>query len=565
MPNSWIDTVRYKWKSFRNEYRKGTFSFACLNTAQFFGALNDNIYKLLVIFFLLSISDPNKQGLIVSTAGALYVIPFLVFSPLAGVLADRFSKRKLIQVLKGTELIILTAALPAFYYKSPSGAYLLLFLLATHSALFGPPKYGILPELIEKAGLPKANGHITAFTYLAMIAGTFLASFFTEISGRNFLFGVFFCILFSLVGFLASLGIRKAPVDTSSSPTGMNFFGQIRKTLSGCRSRPLLLSSILGSGFFLFIGAFTQLNIIPFAISSLHLSEYDGGYLFLFTAVGIAVGSFLTGRYVKKRPSLGLSCMAGFAIGFLFLGLCLVSPFRIPVSVLLFLLGVFGGMFILSFDTFIQINSIEGKRGQTIAAANFLGFTGVLASSGFLYLSEEVWGLSPAAGFLATGVLTIFVLLFLSIRLGQVFFPFLARHSSLYAKTIIVDPLQALRHGSLFFLEHPSLVAIWTVCKTNPNHKILWRTDAIGSFSGIFYKLFPMIVLVPKTRSLEELLQQAKKLQEEETSVSVIFSEPIPPMFPKTGFPFFSFKEEPGYRVLLEQEGKNPVLRITTL
>ena len=541
-----------KGLSFFAKYKKGTFSFICLNTAQFFGVLNDNIYKLLVIFFLLSVLKTTNPSSILSIVGALYVIPFLLFSSAAGILADRFSKHKLIQILKGTEIIIMTAAIWAFYAKSPNGCYLLLFLLASHSAVFGPSKYGILPELVEKAGLPKANGHITAFTYLAMILGTFLASFFTEISEGNFMIGIFFCILFSIIGFIASLGIQETSIPKSSQKFSLLFIGELLQTIKECRSSPLLLPCLFGSAYFLFIGAFTQLNIIPLAMSALHLSEYAGGYLFLLTAVGIAIGSILSGKFLKKRPSLGLSCFAGFIIGLIFILIAIFSPFLIPVATLLALLGIFGGTFIISFDTFIQSNSLEGKRGQTIAAANFLSFFGVLLASLYLYISGDLFGLSAANTFFCMGILTLLISAFLSLSLLEVFLPFLARHSSFYKKIPIVDPFHALENGSIFILEEGSLPLLWSIYRYSQRNNLILLSEKDTFFLKLL-DLIPSIHFLPSDTPLEETIRKAKSLQKEDLSLCIILNKFLPEDTHKSAFSFFPFKEETTYLVKLHK------------
>ncbi len=545
-----------KGLSFFAKYRKGTFSFICLNTAQFFGVLNDNIYKLLVIFFLLSVLETTKPSVILSVAGALYVIPFLLFSSAAGILADRFSKHRLIQILKGTEILIMIAAIWAFYTKSPYGCYFLLFLLASHSAVFGPSKYGILPELVEKAGLPKANGHITAFTYFAMILGTFLASFFTEISGGNFMIGISFCIFFSIIGFIASLGIQKTSVQKSSKKISFFFIGEILQTIQECRSSPLLLPCLFGSAYFLFIGAFTQLNIIPLAMSALHLSEYAGGYLFLLTAVGIAIGSILCGKFLKKKPSLGLSCSAGFVIALIFILIAIFSPFLIPVATLLALLGVFGGTFIISFDTFIQSNSLEGKRGQTIAAANFLSFFGVLLASLYLYISGDILGLSASSTFFCMGILTLLISCLLSLSLLEVFLPFIARHSSFYNKIPIIDPSRSLENGFIFIMETGKLPLLWTLYKHCQKSNLILLSEK-DTFLLKLLGLIPSIHFLPSTSSIEEVIRNAKSLQKEDLSFCVILNKPFPEESYKSTFSFFPFKEESAYLVRLQTKEDN--------
>src|SRR3990167_9287691 len=184
-------------------------SFYFLNSTQFLGALNDNIFKLLVIYLLIHLKGPAEANSILSLAGAIFVIPFLLFSSGAGVLADRISKRTIIVFTKIFELAIMSFGLIAVSLKWEVGVYGALFLMATQSAIFGPSKYGIIPELVDAKMVSKANGSMTSLTYLAIILGTFLASFITDISHRNFFVVASFCLLISVMGLLTSLGITR--------------------------------------------------------------------------------------------------------------------------------------------------------------------------------------------------------------------------------------------------------------------------------------------------------------------------------------------------------------------
>lgn len=131
---------------FKNDYR----SFYLLNVTQFLGALNDNIFKLLVIYLLINVKGAAEAPTILSLAGAIFVIPFLILSSGAGVLADKISKRTIIVFSKFLELIILISSVFSIYFKSEFGTYTCLFFMAAQSALFGPSKYGIIPELVEE-------------------------------------------------------------------------------------------------------------------------------------------------------------------------------------------------------------------------------------------------------------------------------------------------------------------------------------------------------------------------------------------------------------------------------
>lgn len=422
MPPVFLDFDWMRW-FYKSDFR----SFYFLNATQFLGALNDNIFKLLVIYLLINVQGPAAAPKILSLAGSIFVIPFLLFSSGAGVLADRHSKRTIIVFTKMLEVAIMIFGLFAVIFESEWGAFTALFCMATQSTIFGPSKYGIIPELVESKKVSKANGSLTSFTYLAIILGTFLASFLTDISGKNFTFVAYFCVLIAIIGLLASFGIVRTEPQRSEKKINPIFLYEIYQTLKMSWKIPHLLPSIFGSAFFLFLGAFAQLNIIPFAMQSLHMSEVGGGYLFLSTAVGIAVGALLAGQLSKDRVEPGISCICIFFISILFFALFLFASHLWTVIICLWFLGVFGGAFLIPFDAFIQINSPDEKRGQVIAASNFFSFVGVLFAALFLYFTSEKMGLSAASGFAVMGALSLIATVILWGRLADLFFPFFSR------------------------------------------------------------------------------------------------------------------------------------------
>ncbi len=396
-------------------------SYTYLNITQFLGALIDNIYKLLVVYFLIDLRGVENSPTILAITGAVFVLPFLLFSASSGVLADRFSKRNIIVLTKILELVITAFSIMVFAYESEYGAYCILFLLATQSAIFGPSKYGIIPEIVATDKISEANGLLTSFTFLAIILGTFLASFVTDITNRNFVLASIFGTFIALVGMITSFCIEYTPPLGSTKRFNILFLKEIFSTLKMAGKRPSLLMSIFGSAFFLFLGAYLQLNLIPFAVQSLHLTDFQGGYLFLITALGIAFGSILAGKISGKTAELGLVPIAG--IGLLTCCLLLNTTQLSAVIPLVILAGMFGGMYEIPMDSFIQIESPNESRGQIIAATNFVSFFGVLLAAGLLYVNTEILGFSAAKGFTIIGVITLFVNLIVTYQ----FFDYLTR------------------------------------------------------------------------------------------------------------------------------------------
>ncbi len=331
---------------FKSDYK----SFYLLNATQFLGALNDNLFKLLVIFLLINVEGPAAAPRILSLAGGIFVIPFLLFSSGAGVLADRISKRTILVIAKVLELMVMVLAVFAVSFQSAFGSYACLFFMAAQSALFGPSKYGIIPELVDEKMVSKANGALSSMTYLAIIFGTFLASLITDLTNKNFVLESFVCVGVAIVGLCTCLGIARTEPRRSPKRINPFFPYEIYQTLKISWKVPHLTTAIFAEAFFLFIGAYTQLNIIPFAIQSLGMDEVGGGYLFVATAVGIAIGAVLSGWLSKDKVEPGISCICCFFVGVFFITLSIFPSSLICTLISLAFLGMFGGAFLIPFD-----------------------------------------------------------------------------------------------------------------------------------------------------------------------------------------------------------------------
>ncbi len=530
LKKSWFESLSGFMSKLPGFSRPDKHSLHFLNIAQFMGALNDNIFKLVIAFLLIDIKGPEHASIILAKIGATFVIPFLLFSSTAGVLADRYSKQRLMMIFKGIEMGTMILAMIAFGYRSVWGCYCLLFLLSTHSAMFGPPKYAIIPELVPKDRVSSANGLITSFTYLAVILGTFLASFLTQITNRDYVVVAIFCFLIAMIGFLSTFGIRKTTAQGSDKKLNFLFVKEIYSTLVFCYSQKHLLVAVCGSAYFLFIGAFVQLNIIPYAIFALNLSELSGGYLFLSTAFGIALGAVIGGKVSKKRVELGLSCFAGVMIAICLFLLWVFTHHLIAVVILLILLGVFGGLFIVPFDSFIQLFSPNEKRGQIIAANNFLSFCGVLLASGALYVYSAILGLSPSIAFAMTGCLTLVLSLLMMSRLSDLFLSFFSRrilHPLNHIQTLDLELLEK-NPNAILILQKASWRKAMLLLSVAPNAHLLLRQGAKKRFPW-FNWVFFSVKLVKSDTSLQPLLETAKEMADDIANPCILVeSEKLP-------------------------------------
>jgi len=400
--------------------------FGYLNITQFLGAMNDNIIKLLIVYCFIEVEGKAAGSSILAAVGAIYVIPFLLFSHLAGILADRFSKRQVIIGIKIMEVATMCLTLLAFVFVSKTLAFTGLFLLAAHSALFGPSKYSIVPELVPQEQISRANGLLTSFSYIAIIIGTFLASFLTDLTNRHYILASCFPILFASIGLYTSYHLPKTPPACSRKKNISFFFKDMKITLKKIRRVPSLTTAVISSSFFLFVGSFVQLNTIPFAMQHLNLSDIQGGYLFLLTALGIGIGSILAGRLSGKTIELGLAPLGGLGMVICCFLLDHYATRLHVVVPLIIGIGIFGGFYVVPIDSFIQVASPRANRGQVLAMVNFFGFAGVLLSTAMFYFASNILELAPKHVFSLIGTATCLMLTILAITLAGYVIRFLS-------------------------------------------------------------------------------------------------------------------------------------------
>lgn len=381
-------------------------SFGWLNTTQFLGALNDNIFKLLIILFIIGELGQDASK-VAPLAGIVFVVPFLLFTAFAGKTADRFSKRNIVVWTKLAEVVVMLVGCTAFIVGSQIFLYVVLFLMAAQSAFFAPAKYGIVPELVEKERISRANGFLESMTYLAIVIGTALGPMLTQITSKRFVLMGSICVALAGVGFFVSLHIRQTPAAGVSERASVFFWRDIWRTLRSIRHEKELLLTVFASAYFLLIGGFIYCNLIPYGMQHLSLSETQSGYLFVVAAVGIGAGAFWAGKLSGRGVEFGVVPLGALCLTFSSAGLGLFSVGLYPVCIFIFLIGLGAGLFIVPIHAFIQLRSPPERRGQILAASSFLGWVGVFLASGVIYLISGMLGVTAAQMFVALSMMTL--------------------------------------------------------------------------------------------------------------------------------------------------------------
>ena len=299
--------------------------FWSLIITQFQGAFNENALKFLVIYLILALEKNKEQrDQLELMVGVLFAAPFILFSLVGGYFADRFSKRSVTIWTKVFEVGVMLFAAAALVGPNLYLALAAIFLVCTQGALFGPSKYGLLPELLPQEELSWGNGVLELGTFLAIILGSMSGSFLAgAFSGREVYSGALL-LGFTVVGLLSSFGISRVPAAAPAkrfSPAALIDIWTPAKLIRGDR---VLWLAVLGNTYFFFVGGLLQFNIFIYGEDILHISSAEGGLLQAAIAIGIGVGSLAAGYLSAGKIEYGLVPLG--SLGMTALGLCLAIP-----------------------------------------------------------------------------------------------------------------------------------------------------------------------------------------------------------------------------------------------
>jgi acyl-[acyl-carrier-protein]-phospholipid O-acyltransferase/long-chain-fatty-acid--[acyl-carrier-protein] ligase len=383
--------------------------FWSLIAVQFQGAFSDNALKWLVSFLVLDsgLSKERRDLWFVLVVPLLFAIPFLLFSIPGGFLADKYSKRSVAIWTKLFELGVMGLVTLALAYDRLDVAAASLFLACTQGAIFGPTKYGLLPELLPDEQLSWGNGIIELTTLLAAIiaalAGGFLAVHFR---GRQIFSGLIFLGL-TIFGLIASLGVTRVPAADPKRRFEWNIVREFFSDLLRMSRDRVLWTALWANTFFWFLGSLLLLNIVLYANDILHVNDQYSSYLLAALSLGIGVGSFVAGFASGHKIEQGM-ILPG--MGGIVLTVALLSwsgPKFSTAAILLALLGFAGGFYVVPVNALIQRRPDSAEKGRAIAVANLLSFVGVALQPLAQYAMIQFGHPDPGRVFLVAGGATL--------------------------------------------------------------------------------------------------------------------------------------------------------------
>ncbi|MEE4453535.1 acyl-[ACP]--phospholipid O-acyltransferase [Novosphingobium resinovorum] len=405
--------------------------FAPMFVVQFLGAFNDNLLKFAMLFlanFGIFASQPDKAEMLAAIATGLFIAPYFLFSALAGQLADRVDKARLVRWIKLAEVLIMALGLAGFWFQSIPALLTALFLMGLHSTIFGPVKYSILPQHLAPNEIMGGTGLIEAGTFLAILGGQLLAGVIPAWEAGLAAMGV------ALLGYLAALAIPPAPPVRGEHAVEWNVWKGTLHVLGTAHAGRGVWLSILGISWFFAAGAVLVSEFAPLVSGTLAATqEVATVFLVIFSltiaAGSVAVNTLLRGevsaRYVPVSAlglALGLIDLwlssSGFAVhtAGASIGQFVATPGAIRILVDLGVIAFSGGMFIVPLYAILQTHSLPEERSRIIAANNIVNaavtVVVVLAITGLLALGAQVPELIGVLGFasLVVAVVSIWLL-----------------------------------------------------------------------------------------------------------------------------------------------------------
>ena len=396
---------------------------------QFLGAFNDNLYKNGLVIYIAFQTANMTQGTsnnLVNIAAGLFILPFFLFSPIAGQLADKYEKSLLIRRVKQLEILIMLFAAIAFYFESLELLIAILFLMGTQSSLFGPVKYSLLPQALKSEELVGGNAMVEFGTFLAILFGLISSVFIVGIGTDMLSLAVVFV---ALTGYLVSRSIPTLPPAAPELKVSFNLPKQTLNILRDARQNRTVFYSIMGVSWFWFVGV-TYITQLPNYVRY-ELGGNEQVYILLLAmfSIGIGAGSFLCERLSGRIVEIGLVPIGAlgltlFGVDIYFnqslsIGQTLIGPMafisggsNLRVMIDIVMLGISGGIYIVPLYALIQQRSELKKRSRIIAANNVLNaiFMVVAALYGLFALSS---GITVPTLFLIMAIMNAVVALFI--------------------------------------------------------------------------------------------------------------------------------------------------------
>ncbi|MEM6512722.1 MAG: MFS transporter [Pseudomonadota bacterium] len=414
-------------------------------TTQFLGALNDNVFRngliILVTFQGIKVAGLD-EGAFANVAVALFMLPYFLFSALAGQVADKYDKSVLFRRIKLLELGLMVIAAVAFLTQSLVIVLFILFMMGVQSTLFGPVKYSYLPNHLDTSELIAGNALVGAGTYIAIILGLLLGGLAVAYAPGDQRLLVSALLMIALIGYLSARQIPKTPASDPTLKINFKLWAETRRIVGFARRDRTVFMCVLGISWFWFYGAIVLTHVPVYTKDILLGTEAIATALLVTFAVGVGIGSLLCERLSGHRIELGLVPFGSIGLTVFAADLFLAQPTPLPGASATFvellgqpgslrilfdltMIGVFGGLYSVPLYALMQKRADRKHLSRIIAANNILNSIFMVTATG-VAIALLAAGLSIPELFLTLAVLNALVAAYIYGLLPEFLMRFLA-------------------------------------------------------------------------------------------------------------------------------------------
>jgi MFS family permease len=397
--------------------------FLPLFSTQFLGAFNDSLFKQAVVLFVTYqlLKDPTKEFQFSSIAQGLFILPFFLLSALAGQLADDHDKSRLIRIIKAAEIGIMVLGGAGILLANIPLMLAAVFAMGVHSTFFGPIKYAILPQHLEKDEVLGGTGLVEAVTYIAILLGTILAGVLASRPGS----AAIAVLVFAILGYLAGRQVPPAPPAADRLPITWHIVHASIELVSATLHIRRLFLAILAISFFWTIGAVLIIIFPPLVKNVLGADEQVASLFIAIFSVGIAIGSVAINRMLKSEVSARYAPPSVIAMGVFVVLLHFVSltwsrtgpdlttlgnflfvPMAWPMILCLLGVAITGGMFVVPLYAFLTTTVPKTETARTVAANNIVN-SGAMVVGALVAFGLSMLGIGPVGQLLLVAAMCV--------------------------------------------------------------------------------------------------------------------------------------------------------------
>jgi 1-acyl-sn-glycerol-3-phosphate acyltransferase len=504
--------------------------FAPFFWTQFLGAGNDNLFKFaftVLVTYKVQVSwlSPQLAGLVI---GALFILPFLLFSATSGQLTDKYDKTRVIQLVKSLEIAIMLLAAWGFWVTNVPVLLACVFLMGLHSTLFGPVKFAYLPQHLGERELTGGNGMVEMGTFVAILLGQVAGGLLVGIPevGRHYV--AIGCIAVALLGRLTAQYVPPSPSTDPGLKINWNPVTETWRNLKLANQNVAVFRSLLGISWMWFFGA-VFLSLFPaFAKEVLHGDEQVASLLLVVFSIGIGTGSLLCEVVSRRHVEIGLVPLGAIGMSIFAIDLFFASRGLPPSAQLslagfvsvgahwrvmadLALLSLFAGLYSVPMYAMIQLRSQPSHRARIIAANNILNALFMIVSAVLVGALLKA-GLTIPQVFLIVGVLNAIVAFYIFLVVPEYLLRFVALIATrcIYRFKVRGDEHIPLKGSAILVCNHVSFVDAVLLMAASPRPIAFIMDHRIFKLPvlGWMFKLAKAIPIAPQ-RENAQVYEQA--------------------------------------------------------